>query len=82
MNAQRTFNLETKPAVILADGPYESDGDGGYEFCVCFGDANGEPITENKACVWHLWDADETDKFALELSEQFGLELINETTPV
>jgi hypothetical protein len=82
MNAQQTFNLETKPAVVLADGPYEADGDGGCEFCVCFGDADGEPITENKACVWYLWDPGETDKFAAQLAEKYGLELINEATPV
>lgn len=81
MNAQQQFLLQTKPAVVLADGPYENE-DGGYEFCVCFGDVDGEPITENKACIWHLWDAAETDKCASELSSRFGLELIDETTPV
>lgn len=81
MNAQTKYNLETKPAFVLADGPYETDGDGGFEYCVCFGDEEGEPIAENKSAIWHLWDFDEVQKFAVELSRRYGLELLNDTIP-
>ena len=82
MNVQAKYNLTTKPFCVLADGPQETDGDGGYEFVVCFGDEDGEPITDNKAAVWKLDSAEETDRFAAKLAQTYNLELVNETTPV
>ena len=81
MNAQAKYNLETTPAYILADGPYETDGDGGFEYVVCFGDYEGEAITENKKAVWKMWDYDELVEFSHELSVKFNLELIFEANP-
>lgn len=78
MNAQQKFGLETKPVCVLVDGPNETDGDGGFEYCVCFGDEAGEPITENPKAVWHLWDYDETMGFARSQAQRYGLELISE----
>jgi hypothetical protein len=79
-NAQTDFQLETKPACVLADGPQETDGDGGYEYTVCFGDEDGESICENQKCLWHLWDFEAVGKFVQELCDKYGLENVNETS--
>lgn len=78
MNAQAQYRLESKPACVLADGPEETDGDGGYEYTVCFGDEDGEPICENPRCVWRLWDFEATERFAVELGKRYGLEVVLE----
>jgi hypothetical protein len=78
MTAQQKYSLETKPVCVLADGPYETDGDGGFEYCVCFGDESGEPITENPKAVWHPWEFEETQSFAVKLARKYGLELVFE----
>jgi hypothetical protein len=70
-----------QPACVLADGPHETDGDGGFEYVVCFGDEDGEPITENKKAVWIMWDFDEVVKFSAELARKYGLEQILEAMP-
>lgn len=80
MNAQAQFNLETKPRYILADGPFETDADGGFEYSVCFGDEDGEPICENKRCMWIVWDLEEVDRLCRELSAKYGLEILNEAS--
>jgi hypothetical protein len=82
MNAQTKFGLESKPSCVLADGPEETDGDGGYEYTVCFGDEDGEPITENPQAVWHLWEYEEVWRFAFELGRRYGLEVVNEAMAV
>lgn len=81
MNAQTHYKLETKPACILADGPEETDGDGGYCYSVCFGDDHGGAITENPNAVWHLWEYGEVRRFAAQLGKRYGLEVINEAMP-
>lgn len=78
MTAKQQYGLEATPKCVLADGPYETDGDGGFEYCVCFGDDEGEPITENKRCVWHLWEFEEVRRFAFELGRKYGLEVVLE----
>ncbi len=78
MNAKSRYNLTTTPACVLADGPHEIDGDGGYEFVVCFGDNDGEPITENKAAVWKVFEFEEAQQFAHELARRYNLELVFE----
>ena len=80
-NAQTDYQLEAKPACVLADGPQEADGDGGYEYWVCFGDENGECIDENKKCIWRLWDYEEVCRFVQELCDKYGLENVNEAMP-
>lgn len=82
MNAQTKFGLETAPACVLADGPEEVDGDGGYEYTVCFGDSAGEAITENPRAVWRLWEFEEVQRFANELGKRYGLEVVNEAMAV
>ena len=82
MNAQTHFKLEAKPACVLADGPEETDADGGFEYSVCFGDEDGEPITENKAAVWRLWEYEEVRRFAQELGRRYGLEVVMEAMAV
>lgn len=80
MNAQRIYSLSIAPACVIADGPYETDADGGYDYCVCFGDEEGEPITENKAAVWRCDSYEATLKWAGELARRYGLELICEAS--
>lgn len=80
-NAQREFGLETVPQCVLADGPQETDGDGGFEYTVCFGDDEGEPICENGRCMWRLWDFEEVRRFSQQLAKTYGLELLDDTIP-
>ena len=79
-NAQSDYCLRTKPACVLADGPQETDGDGGCEYTVCFGDEDGEPICENNKCIWRLWDYEEVGKFVQQLCDNYGLENVNEAS--
>lgn len=81
-DAMRDFRLETRPACVLADGPEETDGDGGYEYTVCFGDENGDPIDSDPRAIWRLWDYDEVCRFARELAQKYGLEEVNEAMAV
>ncbi len=81
MNAQQKYSLETKPACVLASGPEESDGDGGYEYCVMFGDDDGEPIDENRECIWIIWEHEEVLRFGQHLADKYHLEFVMEAMP-
>ena len=81
MNAQREYKLSVAPACIIADGPQETDGDGGFEYTVCFGDDEGEVIDENRKAIWRLWDYDEVCRFGEQLARKYGLEFLNEACP-
>ena len=78
MTAKQKYNLSETPMCVLAAGPQETDADGGFEYVVCFGNDDGEPITENLKAIWKLWDYDETWKFAHELAGQHRLECVFE----
>lgn len=80
MTAQQRYQLDRPAACVLADGPQETDGDGGYEYTVCFGDAEGEPIDNNLKAIWRLWEYEEVRRFGHQLADRFHLEFINETS--
>ncbi len=79
MNAQTYYSLESKPACVLADGPEETP-EGDPEYCVCFGDEDGEPICENKHAIWYMTDWRQAAQFGHLLARKFGLEFINEAS--
>ena len=77
MNPQRDYDLDRKPACVLASGP-EEGADGEAEYCVCFGDDEGDPICSDKRAIWYLWDIDEVNRFVNSLCAKHGLENVNE----
>jgi hypothetical protein len=81
MNAKTEFGFEQTPACVIADGPQETDGEGGYQYVVGFGDEDGEFIDTNKKAIWILWDYDEVVAFAEKLAAKYKLELVFEASP-
>ena len=76
----KLYDLPEKPHCVLADGPYEIDGDGGYEYVVCFGSDEGDPIEAKKA-MWRISSFDEAYRFGEELAAKYDLEFLPELMP-
>ena len=76
---QTLYGFESPPAVILAAGPHETDGDGGFEYVVCFGDANGDPLEHNSRAIWKLWDYEDVQNFIRKLAAEYHLEIEDDT---
>lgn len=62
---------------VLVDGPYEIDADGAFDYAVCFGDDDGEPVGQIVRCE-SLASANDLGR---ELARRYNLELVAEATP-
>ncbi len=78
MSATEKYHLDTKPACVLVDGPQETDGDGGVEWTVAFGDDGGEYI-DSKTGTWFCDSVEAAKSWGQKLAAQYGLELVDES---